>query len=145
MQIQVIQPLDAAGNAPIKADMHLCHPMGKDPIRGCWSQLPPTQPLICCAVSQLANQKPVPLVSWKVWVAYLRQQLLAVHFLHGMAIQGKLVAAVAKGPSFCVLFHGPDTSRRNAFQSSAEVCQMQLIGPKGAPVKRQYSMPVPLG
>ena len=54
-------------------------------------------------------------------------------------------AAVAKGPSLCVLFHGLDTSRRNAFQSSAEACYMQLVGPKGAPVKRQYSMPVPLG
>ena len=62
-----------------------------------------------------------------------------------MAIQVKLVATVAKGPSFCVLFHGLDTSRRNASQSSAEACQMQLIGPEGASVKRQYSMPAPLG
>ena len=62
-----------------------------------------------------------------------------------MAIQVDLVATVAKGPSFCVLFHGLDTSRRNASQSSAEACQMHLIEPEGVPVKRQYSMPAPLG
>ena len=62
----VLQAVDAAGNAVIKADMHLCHPEGKGPIRGCWSQLPPTQPLSSCAVGQQANQGSVPLVSWKV-------------------------------------------------------------------------------
>ena len=59
--VVVLQAVDAAGNAVSKADMPLCHRMGKDPIRGCWSQQPPTQPLICCPVSQLGNQKPVPL------------------------------------------------------------------------------------
>ena len=62
-----------------------------------------------------------------------------------MAIQVKLVAAVAKGPSLRVLFHGLDTSRRSAFQSAAEACYMQLIGPREAPAKRQYSMSGPLG
>ena len=51
----VIQPLDAAGNAPTKADMHQCRPIAKDPIRRCLSQLPSAQPLICCA-SQPAGQ-----------------------------------------------------------------------------------------
>ena len=70
---------------------------------------------------------------------------LGCSFLAWHGNPGKLVATVAKGPSFCVLFHGLDTSRRNASQSSAEACQMQLIEPEGASVKRQYSMPAPLG
>ena len=63
-------------------------------------------------------------------MVYLWQQLLAVHFLHGMAIQVDLVATVAKDSSFCVLFHGLDPSRRNAFQSSAKACKMQLVNRK---------------
>ena len=78
-------------------------------------------------------------------MAYLWQQLLAVHFLHGMAIQVDLVATVAEGSSFCVLIHGLDPSRRNAFQSSAEACQMPLMEPEGVTAKRQYTMPAPLG
>ena len=62
-----------------------------------------------------------------------------------MAIQVDLVAAVAKGSSFCVLFHGLDPSRRNAFQSSAEACKMQLMKPVGVTAKRQYTMSAPLG
>ena len=77
-------------------------------------------------------------------VVYNGHQLLSTHFSHGLAIQVELVAAVAKGPSLRVLFHGLDTSRRSAFQSSAEACYMQLRGPRGAPVKLQYSMSGPL-
>ena len=35
--------------------MHLCHLMGKDPVRGCWSQLPPTQPLISATKAESAK------------------------------------------------------------------------------------------
>ena len=62
-----------------------------------------------------------------------------------MAIQVDLVSAVAKGSSFSVLFHGLDPSRRNAFQSAAEACKMQLMKPVGVTAKQQYTMSAPLG
>ena len=75
----------------------------------------------------------------KCWqsVVCSRHQLLSTHFSHGLAIQVELVAAEAKSPSdlggspLRVLFHGLDTSRRNAFQSSAEACYRHALQVRG--------------
>ena len=78
-------------------------------------------------------------------MAKLWQQLLAVPFSHGMAIQVDHVKAVAKGFIFCILFHRLDPSRRNAFESAAEACMMQCMKPVGVTSKQQYSMSALLG
>ena len=58
---------------------------------------------------------------------------MSTHFSHGLAIQVELVAAEANSPSLRVLFHGLETSRRSAFQSSAEACYRQVRGLKRSP------------
>ena len=62
-----------------------------------------------------------------------------------MATQVDRVTAVAKGSSFSILFHRLDPSRRNAVQSAAEACMMQLMKPVGVTAKQQYSMSALLG
>ena len=97
--------------------MHHCRPIVEDPISRCLSQLPPTQPLICSA-SQPAGQSKASSLGRLGGIGGLRSAPTLVYPF--------LTRHVAKGSSLRVLFHGLDTSRRSAFQSSAEACYTEV-------------------